>query len=149
VSRSRRTDSVLRVRALQERVAEAEAVHRRRILDRHRTDLEIAQDDLAARTAAVHEISSLAGLLGHRHRTEAAATEIERRSDRLDLAADDHERAEVVWHESHQRHEAVCRLDERLRAAAAEDLARSQQLELDDLVIVRHARDASRGQETT
>ncbi|MFK7918441.1 MAG: flagellar FliJ family protein [Ilumatobacter sp.] len=143
MSTRRRTDSVVRIRALQERVAEAEAGARRRNVEAHRNALDGAYRDLAERDAHGAEMSSVSSLVGHRTAIDNAVVDIGRRHERLDHASGVFKTAEAAWHVAHQRHEAVERLDTRLREADAEETARLAQLELDDLVVVRHGRNAA------
>lgn len=143
----RRTDSVVRIRALQERVAEAEAGARRRKAEEHRVALDAAYGELNDRSAHTREIATVEALIDHRSAIDSAVVDIGRRHERLDHAVEVLHSAEVEWHVAHQRHEAVERLDARLRLADATEEARLAQLELDDLVVVRHGRELANDKE--
>lgn len=143
----RRTDSVVRIRAIQERVAEAEVGVRRRSAAQHRDALDAAYRDLSARSDDNREIATVSALIDHRSAIDGAVSDIGRRHERLDHAVDVLRSAEAEWRVAHQRHEAVERLDSRLRLAEATEQARLTQLEIDDLVVVRHGRELANDKE--
>lgn len=143
----RRTDSVVRIRALQERVAEAEAGARRRRAEEQRAALDTAYNDLSERNVTGRDVVTVSALIDHRSAIDSAVIDIGRRHQRLDHAVEVQHNAEAQWHVAHQRHEAVERLDSRLRLADATEEARLAQLELDDLVVVRHGRELANNKE--
>lgn len=139
MSGKRRLDSVVRIRELQSRIAEAEAVRCRRVVDDQREAVERAIEDLDQRAAST-DVGSLSSLLESRQVLDGALLQVQTRSDDLVTATSGFDDARREWHEAHRRHDAVERLDDRLRMLEEEEDMRKAQGELDDLVVVRHGR---------
>lgn len=139
MSGKRRLDSVVRIRELQSRIAEAEAVRCRRVVDDHRVAVDQATDELAQRSASAG-VDSLSSLLVSRQVLDGAVAQVHTRSHDLATATTGFDGARHAWHEAHRRHDAVERLDDRLRVLEEEEEMRKEQGELDDLVVVRHGR---------
>jgi hypothetical protein len=132
---TRRIDTVLRIRRLQERLARAEIAQRRDTLAARE------RDELAAWTR-VHERTSVAPPTAHHfvaHRDMLgrgvqfavdAGTEVATASGEVELALD-------RWRAEAQRLDGIERLADRLREAARSEQLRVETLELDDAVITR------------
>ena len=130
-----RIDTVVRVRRLQERVAQA-LVHRERreVAEREQREAhtEARLGDLAAAPPRAAE-----RLRDHRSRVEGgvreylqAGLDVEAARVRLDDSLAD-------WTVTARRRDGVERLDERMRVAATLDEQRRAATELDDLVVTR------------
>lgn len=135
----RRLDSVVRIRELQSRIAEAEAVRCRLVVDRRRVAVDQAVEELDQRAASA-DVDSLTSLLRSRRVLDDAVVQVQTRSHDLVTASTGFDGARQAWHEAHRRHDAVERLDDRLRVLEDEEAMRKEQAELDELVVVRHGR---------
>lgn len=143
MKRSERVKTVVRVREIQEQIAETEALHRRRLAEERRRDVERALADVHARSE--HDGGSTLSIddLSRRHVVlEAAAAVAEDCEQRLDGALTDQAHAQTQWFDAHRRHDAVDRLlDKTITGEEIEDSRRDQRL-LDDMVATRHPRAA-------
>jgi hypothetical protein len=142
MSGKRRIDAVVRIRELQSRIAEAEAGRQRREVERRRLEADRALVALDERSALGREVRDVGSLIGHRRVLDGVVVEVNTSADGLRVARTDFDAAHAVWHDAHRKHDAVERLDERLRALDADEETRRVQAELDDLVVVRHGRAA-------
>lgn len=140
MSRARRLGTVVRIREIQERVAEVEAERRRRELTDRQATLEQAHSDLAERAGADAAVSSRRDLVARRDSLGAVLVGIADRTDDVTKASVDHRAALDEYHVAHRAHEAVARLHDRHSDAERLEEMRRSQVELDDLVVVRHGR---------
>lgn len=137
MSRSARTATVVRVRELQARAAELEAVQRRLESDRALLAVERAVDDLDRRSASTGGTIDVTSLIGWADSLSAAASHVNVRRD-LHAAADaDAAESQTELIAAHRRQDAVERLFDRHRAAEAAEAERVERVELDDVVTAR------------
>ena len=137
MSRADRIRTVVRIRELQERIAESEAAARRIEADRRAMELEGSLHDLLGHRESDTTPSSQAFA---RRQTEldGALAQMHLRRDVHAAAVRDVDEAMQRVRATHQRHEAVERLLDRAIAAESADEARRIQGEIDDLAAVRH-----------
>lgn len=142
MNRSKRLATVVRVREIQSRLAEIEAEARRRDVEDRRVALERSTAELAARaTTSAAAVGSAGDLSSRQSMLDAALGLIADRADELDAAVGRHGEARHDHLAAHRRHDAVERLHDRKLDAEQTEEARRVQVELDDLVSVRHGRD--------
>ncbi|MEM1333808.1 MAG: flagellar export protein FliJ [Actinomycetota bacterium] len=136
---ARRLASVVRVRDLQARVAEAAAAARTREAEARHAAVAEAH---AALDRAVDDASSLSFLAFAQRQTsiEGALFSVHRRTDEAAEAQRSLDAARHVWTVARQRHEGVERLHDRLVDDERTDALRQEQREVDDLVTITHAR---------
>lgn len=137
---ARRLDTVLRIRALQERLAKAEVMARRSEQQRREDDAARAFRSVSDRAAPPAVATTASRFVAHRSMLGAgmAATAVARQAAadarvELDAAVD-------AWTQAAQRLDGVERLDERSSAAAASERQRRDGLELDDQVVMQWGR---------
>ena len=135
----RRIATVLRVRALQERIARSEVVRRRLALETERRAEAAAWSVVRARSATVPPEASR--FVGHRRMRAGGVADATRAADRAVEAVAAVDVALTGWRVEAQRLDGVERLVERVRADAAVDEARRQANDVDDLVVMRHRRE--------
>lgn len=140
MSRVQRVTTVVRIRELQERMAEAEAISRQRAVAARARAVEDAHRDLEDRTAARPAALSFHEFARQRALLDGAVSVIDHRTGLLGHAEEELETARRAWHEAHQRHDAVDRLLDRAIEADRADELRRTQTELDDIVSTRHGR---------
>lgn len=132
----RRLATVLRVRALQERIARSEVARRRLVLDGERHAESTAWRDVRVRSAiAPHEASRF---VSHRRMLEGGVVDASRAAARTAAALTDVESAVATWHVEARRLDGIERLADRVRIAAATEEQRRDGNEIDDLVVMRH-----------
>ncbi|MEM8745823.1 MAG: flagellar export protein FliJ [Actinomycetota bacterium] len=142
MSRSKRLATVVRVREIQSRMAEIEAEARRRDVDDRRTALDRSTTELADRAMSTAAgVGSAVDLSARQAVLDAALDAIADRAAELDAAIGRHDDARDDYLAAHRRHDAVERLHDRKHDAEQTEEARRAQVELDDLVSVRHGRD--------
>lgn len=141
MKRSERVGTVVRVREIQEQLAETEAVRRRRDADDRRAEAVQAHADVDARSA-IGGGSALSFTELARRRTviDAAVAAAEHRDVVAEHADEALDLARAAWLGAHRRHDAVDRLLGRTQIAERADEARRVQAELDDVVAARHRR---------
>lgn len=142
MSRSDRLATVVRVREIQSRMAEIEAEQRRREVDERRVALERSNAELADRAmSSASGVSTPTDLVSRQAVLDAALDAIADRAAELDAAVHRHVEARADQLTAHRRHDAVERLHDRAVDAELTEEARLAQVELDDLVSIRHGRD--------
>jgi flagellar protein FliJ len=131
---TRRIETVVRVRRLQEQLASAEVARTRHAALTAEAD-EQAAWQLVARHSPTQ--SGIAAVLAERDKLEGGIAHARRHGDRtatahhhLDLALDD-------WRGAMQRLDGIERLNERLVATERAEQTRKEIVELDDLVVMR------------
>lgn len=132
---TRRLDTVVRIRRLQERLARGEVAVRR-------SALAARQHDEAARWAVVDDRSRIApdtgaALAAHRAMLAGGVAVARRAGGEVVLARRGVERAMDGWSEAARRREGMERLADQVAAAERFEAERRAGIELDDLVIGR------------
>ncbi len=137
---TRRIETVVRVRRLQEQLASAEVARTRHAALTAEADEQAAWQLVAERADAVSgrpARSGIGAVLAERDKLEGGITHARRHGDRtatahhhLDLALDD-------WRGAMQRLDGIERLNERLVATERAEQTRKEIVELDDLVVMR------------
>lgn len=149
MSRARRIETVVRIRGLQARIAETEAARARGEVDRCQDAVDRAIDDLAARSDPAEV--PIVGVETLRRRQEILQSAVETIGLRRELHAQadvEFDDARGVWLDAHRRHEAIERLHDRTVADELVERGRLEQLDIDELVTVRHGRNnAARSEE--
>lgn len=131
----RRVETVLRVRALRERVARAQVAQRRQVLNARRHD-EVAAW-AAVRTRSSTRMLGAGGFVAHRAMLGAGVYEATAAGDRVTAADGDVTAAMSTWRDEARRLDGIERLVERIRAEEAFEAQRLEYNELDDLVVMR------------
>ena len=134
-----RLETVVRIRALQERVARAEVERRRAVVadrDRAVRDARDAVDRRAGRAPA-----TAAAFAAQRSMLMVGMGEVEAAGRALEGAHAEVATSLASWTDASRRREGVERLDERVREEQRADDAMRSQAELDDLVVMRHGSD--------
>lgn len=131
----RRIETVLRVRALRERIARAQVAQRRAALSER-------ENEEAAAWAAVRSRSATDALGGARfvaHRVMLGAGVMAASAARDRVVAADGEvgSAMATWHDEARRLDGIERLAERIRTEARAESQRVDYREIDDLVVIR------------
>jgi hypothetical protein len=140
----RRIDTVLRVRALRERIARAEVARRRTTLEQRRAEEEAAWAAVRARSST--------GALGadrfvaHRVMLGAGVLEASTAGERVATADGEVATAMSTWQDEARRLDGIERLAERIRTESRAEVQRLEYRELDDVVVMRsgHADEADR-----
>ena len=137
---TRRLDTVLRIRSLQERLAKGEVMARR--LEQHRCEQEAARArSLVAERAALDAPTvSASNFVAHRSMLGAGTAQADRACVVAFGAREEVAIALESWTEASQRLDGVERLDERATAEALFEQQRVDCVELDDLVVMRWGR---------
>jgi flagellar export protein FliJ len=131
----RRIDTVVRVRAIHERLARGEVARRRAELERRREAEAAAW--AALRRADDRSPTSAPPFLARRDVLRAGVVDAAAHGERTALAAHHVDAAMDGWRDAARRLDGIERLAERLRAEAAAEQERRTRVEIDDLVIAR------------
>lgn len=132
----RRIDTVLRVRALRERIARTEVAQQRQSLDGHRRAEVEAWQAVQARSEA--PVSDPRHFVAHRSMLRAGVTEAGSARNKVRVAGERVDHAVADWQDAARHLDGIERLAERLRAEMLADTDRRAANELDDLVVMRH-----------
>jgi len=137
---TRRLDTVLRIRSLQERLAKGEVMVRR--LEQHRCEQEAdrARSLVTERAVRVAPTVSATSFVAHRSMLGAGTAQADRARAVAFGAREEVATALESWTEASQRLDGVERLDERATANAFAEQQRVDGIELDDLVVMRWGR---------
>ena len=137
---TRRLDTVLRIRSLQERLAKGEVMARR--LEQHRCDDDAARarSRVADRATPAAPTMSAIEFVAHRSMLGAGTAQADRAGAVARGARDEVATAVELWTAASQRLDGVERLDERATADAVAEQQRVDGVELDDLVVMRWGR---------
>jgi hypothetical protein len=138
---SRRIDTVVRVRRIQEQLASAEVARTRMELVRTETaECEaraLVGDRAAAPTASPADVTSL---LAWRTKLDGGMHEVDRRGEATAHAVHHADLAVVDWRQAMQRLDGIERLSDRVVAEERAEEERKAGIELDDLVVMRWER---------
>lgn len=138
---SRRIDTVVRVRRIQEQLASAEVARTRLDLVRaeqaERDALELVG---AIAASAGTEPATVTSLLAWRTKLDGGMHEVDRRGEVTVHAVHHADLAVVDWRQAMQRLDGIERLSDRLVAAERAEDERKAGVELDDLVVMRWER---------
>ena len=133
--RSKRMETVLRIRDLQERLARADVARERRRVEARRDDEVRAWNRLASHRTP-HDMTA-AELIVDRTRLAAGLDDAKNSSAAVHDARIRLGTATALWQEEAQKLDGVERLVDRQRAEERVEAERKQHAELDDLVIAR------------
>ncbi len=132
----RRLDTVVRVRALRERIARSDVARRQIELAGERALEAAAWARLGERSTEVHQRAPR--FVAHRAMLDEGVHEARRAGDRVAAAGANVADAMSVWRDEARRLDGIERLAERVRTDAAAELERLERNEIDDLVVMRH-----------
>lgn len=138
---TRRIDTVVRVRRIQEQLASAEVARTRMDLVRAETAERDARDLVAAIAATTGgDEASVTSMLAWRTKLDGGMRETERRGEVTVHAAHHADVAVIDWRQAMQRLDGIERLSDKLVAAERAEDERKAGVELDDLVVMRWER---------
>lgn len=143
---SRRIETVVRVRRLQEQLASAEVAR-----TRHAAVTAEAAERAAWQLVAEHSDNAdrrprratVAAVLAQRDKLEGGIAHARRHGDRTVTAHHSLDLALTDWRDAMQRLDGIERLNDRLVAAERAERARTEMVELDDLVVMRWEADSA------
>ena len=138
---TRRIDTVVRVRRIQEQLASAEVARTRMDLARAEAAERDARELVGAIAASAgYDPVNVTSLLAWRQKLDGGMRETERRAD-VTVHANHHADLAVLdWRQAMQRLDGIERLSDKLIAAERAEEERKAGVELDDLVVMRWER---------
>ncbi len=131
-----RLDTVVRVRALRERIARSEVARRRIELEQQRALEAAAWAVVGERTSSEHR--RVPRFVAHRAMLEAGVHEAQWAAMQVTAADERVATAMSHWQDEARRLDGIERLAERVHAEAAAERERVERNEIDDIVVMRN-----------